>query len=109
MLFGSIAMAQPGQPGAGGLGLFIPMLAIFAIFYFLILRPQSKRQKEHESMLNKLEKGDHIVTSGGIHGVIQRVNEKEGTLIVKVSDDVKIEVDRNAVARKIVSEASAKD
>jgi preprotein translocase subunit YajC len=77
------------------------MLVIFAIFYLLILRPQSKRQKAHEQMLSELVKGDRIVTTGGVHGVVQRVNEKEGTLILKISDETKVELDRSAVARKI--------
>lgn len=82
-----------------GIAAFLPMLAIFVIFYFLIIRPQSKRQKEHDKMLSELTKGDRIVTSGGIHGVIQRVNEKEATLTLKIGDDVKIEIDRSAIAR----------
>jgi len=98
----SLAMAAPegGQQG-GGLALFLPMILIFVIFYFLMLRPQAKKAKEHEKMISQLTKGDEIVTSGGIHGVVQRVNEKEFTLIIKIADDVKIEIDRAAVGRKV--------
>ncbi len=52
-------------------------------------------------MIESLDRGDHIVTTGGIHGIVQRVNEKEGTMIIKVDDNVKIEIDRGAVARKV--------
>lgn len=100
----TLAMAPANGGGSGGglgIGAFLPMLLVFLVFYLLILRPQSKRQKEHEKMLSALEKGDEIVTSGGIHGVVQRVNEKEQTVIVKISDDVKIEIDRGAIARKV--------
>ncbi len=107
MTFLMFAMAPStgggGTGGGMGIGAFLPMVLVFVIFYFLILRPQSKRQKEHEKMLNTLVKGDQVVTSGGIHGTVQRVNEKELTLILKIADDVKIEVDRAAVARKVLS------
>lgn len=99
-MFAFLALAPAGAQGGGmGIAAFLPMLAIFVIFYFLIIRPQSKRQKEHDKMLSELTKGDRIVTSGGIHGVIQRVNEKEATLTLKIGDDVKIEIDRSAIAR----------
>jgi len=107
MIFYSIAMAAPEGQQGGGIALFLPMILIFVIFYFLMLRPQVKRQKQHEKMLNELAKGDEIVISGGIHAVILRVNEKEGTLIVKIADDVKIEVDRTAVTRRKTGSSSA--
>ncbi len=103
----TIAMApSTGAGGAGGgmgIGAFLPMVLVFVIFYLLILRPQSKRAKEHEKVLNALTKGDIVVTTGGIHGTVQRVNEKDQTLILKIADDVKVEVDRGAIARKISS------
>lgn len=96
-------MAQPGAEGSGGggLGMLLPMVLIFVIFYFLILRPQSKRQKEHQNMLDNLQKGDRIVSSGGIHGVIVKITEKDPTITVKIADDVRIELDRNAISRKV--------
>jgi len=107
MVLMSLAMAgQPGQSSGGGIALFIPMLLIFVIFYFLMLRPQIKRQKEHDKMLGQLAKGDEVVTSGGIHGVIHRVNEKEATLLIKIADDVKIEVDRSAVGRIVKNDGA---
>lgn len=102
MTYLMLAMAQPGAEGqGGGFGMFLPMILIFVIFYFLILRPQAKRQKLHQQMLGSLDKNDRIVTTGGIYGTIVRINDKENTLIIKISDDVKIEVDRGAVARKL--------
>ncbi len=101
-----IAMAPaPGGAAGGGMGIgaFLPMILVFVIFYLLILRPQSKRQKEHQKVLDSLTKGDQVVTSGGIYGTVQRVNEKEHTLTLKIADDVKIEIDRAAIARKISS------
>ena len=75
----------------------IPFLCIGVIFYFLIIRPQTKRQKELSSLIATLKTGDKVVTSGGIHGII--ANVKEGsTLILKVADNVKIEIDKSAIA-----------
>lgn len=85
----------PAAPGPGSM--LIPFICIGVIFYFLIIRPQSKRQKEHTVMVAALKTGDKVITNGGIHGII--ANVKEGsTLILKVADNVKIEIDKSAVA-----------
>ena len=90
--------APAGGEGGSGSSLisFLPLVAIVAIFYFLILRPQNKKQKETQKMLSALKKGDRIVTIGGIHGVIQNV--KESTVIVKADESVKLEFNRAAIA-----------
>lgn len=95
------AMFGGGQPGGGGGGLmaFLPLILIFLIMYLLIFRPQQKKQKEHQRMLDSLKKGDKIVTSGGIYGQIVGIKEREQTLIVKVADNVKVELSRASVAR----------
>ena len=74
----------------------LPIIFIFAIFYFLLIRPQQKKQKEHEKMVSELKKNDEVVTTGGIHGTV--INIKDTTLILKVDENVKIEVNRNAIA-----------
>ena len=76
--------------------MLIPFLCIGVIFYFLIIRPQNKRQKEQDALIKSIKTGDEVVTSGGIHGRI--ANVKETTVIVKIADNVKIEVDKSAVA-----------
>jgi preprotein translocase subunit YajC len=78
---------------------FLPFVAIIAIFYFLIIRPQNKKQKETQKMLSTLKKGDKIVTIGGIHGTIQLV--KEQTVIVKVDEDTKLEFSRSAISNVV--------
>ena len=90
--------APAGGEGAAGSSMmtFLPLIAIVAIFYFLIIRPQNKKQKETQRMLSTLKKGDRVVTIGGIHGVIQTV--KESTLIVKVDENTKLEFSRSAIA-----------
>jgi len=101
-------IAQAGGTGAGGgiLG-FLPFILILVIIYFLMLRPQMKRQKEHASMLGALQKNDDIITSGGVHGRIIRINERDNSVQIMVSRGVVITVERSSVARK--KQASAKD
>ncbi|MCQ2595660.1 MAG: preprotein translocase subunit YajC [Treponemataceae bacterium] len=82
--------------GAAGLMSMLPILLIFVIFYFLLIRPQNKKQKETEKMIAALKKGDKVVTIGGIHGVVTSTKEK--TVIVKVDDNTKIEFTRSAIA-----------
>jgi preprotein translocase subunit YajC len=101
-----IILAAPQAPGSGGeapsgsgaLVSFLPLVAIFAIFYFLIIRPQSKKQKETQKMLSALKKGDRIVTIGGIHGVIQKIKEGTATVIVRVDENTALEFSRSAVS-----------
>ena len=73
---------------------------IFVIFYFFIIRPQNKKQKETEKMIAALKKGDKVVTIGGIHGTV--VTTKEATVVVKVDDGTKIEFSRSAIASVVV-------
>jgi preprotein translocase subunit YajC len=96
----------PQQGGEGAatsnpLMTFLPFVAIIAIFYFLIIRPQNKKQKETQKMLSQLKKGDKIVTIGGIHGTIQAV--KEQTVIVKVDEDTKLEFSRSAISNVVTA------
>jgi preprotein translocase subunit YajC len=90
------AAAGGGAGGGSTLMTFLPFVAIIAIFYFLIIRPQNKKQKETQKMLSALKKGDKIVTIGGIHGTIQSV--KEQTIIVKVDENTKLEFNRSAIS-----------
>ena len=99
--FFSLLMAPPTGEPANPIMSFLPLIAIVGIFYFLIIRPQSKKQKETKKMLEALKKGDKIVTIGGIHGVIQTV--RESSVIVKVDENVKLEFSRSAIS-SIVSQ-----
>jgi len=105
----SLLMAAPQQGAegaqggaAGGFMTFLPFVAIIAIFYFLIIRPQNKKQKETQKMLSALKKGDKVVTIGGVHGTIQSVREQ--SVVLKVDDNTKIEFNRSAIS-SIVSAA----
>ena len=74
-----------------GIAQFIPLILIFVIFYFFLIRPQQKKVKEHKQMVENLKKGDKVITSGGIIGTVERVMENE-MLEVKISDDVTVEI-----------------
>lgn len=91
-----------GTAGAGGLiGSFLPLILIIGIFYFLIIRPQSKKRKETEKMLASIKKGDKVVTIGGVHGIVQNV--RDTTVIIKVDDNVKMEFLRSAISSVLSS------
>ena len=91
---------QTASPTAGAqpdlLQTLLPFLFMGVIFYFLLIRPQQKRQKQHQQLMANLKTGDRVVTSSGIHGLI--ANVKETTFLLKVADNVKIEIDKSAVA-----------
>jgi len=93
------AMAPQGEGGGGMISTIIMFGAIFLIFFFMIIRPQQKRAKEREKMLSNVEKGDKVITSGGLHGVVAGLDEK--TLLLQVSDNVKLKFDRSAIASVI--------
>ncbi len=94
------AMSQaPGGDGQAGPGMFqtlLPMVLIFVVFYFLLIRPQQKRAQEHKVMLEGLKKGDSVITQGGIYGQIVAV--AENVLTVEIADKVKVRVARSHVA-----------
>ncbi len=94
------AMAGGGgaQGQANPLLSFLPLLLILLIMYFLIMRPQAKKQKEREKMLSALQKGDSVVTIGGIHGKIIGFKQNNQVVVLRVDDKVKLEVDRSAIA-----------
>jgi preprotein translocase subunit YajC len=107
MLFSFLAQAQTAPPSGlgGGLGGFlVPMLLIFVMMYFVMIRPQKKRQMEQQRLVNALKTGDRVVTNAGIHGLISNV--KETTVIVKVADNVKIEMEKSAVTTVFKPEAA---
>jgi preprotein translocase subunit YajC len=94
-----IAMAPQGGEGGSMVSTIIMFGAIFLIFYFMIIRPQQKKSKERTKLLSNLEKGDKVVTSGGIHGIISGLDEK--TCLLQVSDNLKIKVERSAIGTVI--------
>ena len=96
----------PGDGGASGFQALIPLLLMFAVFYFILIRPQQKKQKTHRDMLQNLKTGDQIVTSGGLYGTIVDINEQKITL--RIADNVKVEVGRSFVASRVGWEGERK-
>ena len=97
-----LLMAQPNGGGSGSaLGLILPFAVIFVIFYFFMIRPQQKKQKEHQAMVNSLKKGDKVVTNSGMFGVIWGIDDKENKVVLKFGEDLKIEFLKSSIAGKV--------
>jgi len=92
----SPAYAQAAGGQGFGFEQMLPLILVFVVFYFLLIRPQQKRQKEHKAMLSALKRGDHVVTGGGIVGKITKATDFE--LTVEIARDVQIKVTRDSVA-----------
>jgi preprotein translocase subunit YajC len=95
LISAAFASSAPSVPVSSGPGFdpiqFLPLIGIFAVFYFLLIRPQQQKAKQHQELLSKLNKGDRVVTSGGIIGVIHKIeNEKE--VILEVAENVRLRV-----------------
>jgi preprotein translocase subunit YajC len=103
LITGLLAQCEPQGEGGGSPWSGIWMIAlIFIIFYFLLIRPQQKKQKEHQRMLEAIKKGDRVVTSGGIYGTV--VGVKDNVVVLKIAENVKIEVAKSAVSHIISGE-----
>ena len=92
------ATGVQGEGGGGGTSMLIMLVAIFAIFYFLMIRPESKRRKERQSMIDSLSRGDKIVTIGGLHGEVQDVHDDK--IVIRIAEDLKVEVAKTAISGK---------
>jgi len=87
-----------GEGGGGGTSMLIMLVAIFAIFYFLMIRPESKRRKERQSMIDSLARGDKIVTIGGLYGEVQDVHDDK--VVIRIAESLKVEVAKTAISGK---------
>ena len=83
--------------GGNGMGTILMMVIIFAIFWFFMIRPQQKKQKEIQNFRNSITIGQQIVTAGGIYGVVKQIEETDNTLIIEIANGVRIKIDRNSV------------
>ena len=88
--------AKQSSPG-GMLSMLLPFILMFVVMYFLILRPQKRKEKERKALLSRVKKNDRVVTAGGIHGLVMSVRENELILRVDDAKDVKLKVDRSAI------------
>mgnify|MGYP006168393155 FL=1 len=105
-MFISPAYAQSTGGGFGGMESLLPLVLIFVVFYFLLIRPQQKKQKTHREMLEALRRGDRVVTAGGIVGTITKASETE--LTVEISEGIKVKVMRGMIS-DVLAKTEARD
>ncbi|MGI8820764.1 MAG: preprotein translocase subunit YajC [Chthoniobacterales bacterium] len=98
-----LAQAAPAAAGPNPLASFVPIILIFVIMYFLLFRPQMKRQKEAARLVASIKTGDRVVTASGIHGLVSNV--KDRTVTVKIAENVKVEMEKSAIATVLNSDA----
>jgi len=113
-LFISDAFAQAAETAAAApqsemsFSSFVPLIVIFVIFYVLLVRPQTKKMKAHQQMVNSLKAGDKVVTNGGIMGVVKKVREDENEVEVEISENVSVKILRQYVSELVDEKAKAK-
>jgi preprotein translocase subunit YajC len=94
MLFAPPAGGQTPNPFIQ----LVPLVLIFIVFYFFLIRPQQKKQKDREKLLDNIKRGDHVVTIGGIHGTVAGIDSEKKTVLVQVAENLKIKFERSAIA-----------
>ncbi|MEW9573269.1 preprotein translocase subunit YajC [Rhodanobacter sp. Si-c] len=93
----SITLAQAAAPQGGGISMIIMMVVLFGLMYFMMIRPQMKRQKEHRAMVSALAKGDEVVTNGGLAGRVEEVGET--FITIEIAPNVKVKLQKGAVSQ----------
>jgi preprotein translocase subunit YajC len=93
--------------GNSGIGQFIPLILIFVIFYFFLIRPQQKKAKEHKIMIENLKRGDKVVTSGGITGIVERVIDND-KVEVEIAENIKVEIIKSSGIQGLLNTADIK-
>ena len=92
------ALTAPEGQGGGGFAAFLPFILIMVVIYFLMIRPQSKRQKEKRKMMENIKKGDRVITIGGIHGSVAGIKNNGKVVVLKVDKNINITVNKSAIA-----------
>ena len=93
--------------GGSGIGQFIPLILIFVIFYFFLIRPQQKKVKEHKAMVEALKRGDKVITSGGITGTVERIIDNE-KVEVEIAENVKVEIVKATGIQALINQPDKK-
>lgn len=98
LMFAGVAYAMGGKPegGAGAMASLIPLLLMFVIFYFLLIRPQQKQASKHREFIKNLKPGDRVVTTGGLHGIVRGLTDT--TITLEICENVRVKVTRSAVS-----------
>ncbi|WP_428392249.1 preprotein translocase subunit YajC [Lichenicoccus sp.] len=95
--------------GLAGIGQFLPIVLIFIVFYFLLIRPQQQRQKSLKTMVASLKRGDRVVTAGGIVGVVQKVREGSNEIEVEIAPNVRVQILRDTISSVVKPPGAAND
>ena len=96
-----MATSEGGQGGGSFLATWGMLIPLFLLMYLLLIRPQRKRQKEHDKLLTELRKGDKVVTNSGFFGTIFAINDDKNIIVLKLNDDVKVELLKSSIAAKV--------
>lgn len=99
-----VMAAAPGDAQPGLFLQFLPLVFLFVIFYFLIIRPQQKKQKDHATMVSKLDKNDEVITAGGFHATVVSVSDRTAT--IRIADNVKVEIEKSSIQQVTKSRQS---
>jgi preprotein translocase subunit YajC len=94
-------MASPDGGSSGGMFTLVWFGLLIVVMYLLLIRPQRKKQKEHEQLLADLKKGDKVVTTGGLFGTISAMNDEKGRVVIKINEQTKLEFLKNAIAARV--------
>jgi preprotein translocase subunit YajC len=98
-------LAQAAAPQSPGIiPTMLPLILIVVVMYFLMIRPQQKKQKAHQAMINSVKPGDEVVTAGGLYGTVAGVDEKKNILYLKIANDIKIKVERFSITRVVTDD-----
>ena len=106
-LLAVVAMTGPsgtGQSGGNPLGMFLPLILIFLIMWLLIFRPQARKQKQHQKMIQEVQTGDRVLTVGGLYGVVKGFKSDDKVLILEIDKNVKIEFLKSSIAQNLTAE-----
>lgn len=90
------SVSSATSPGTSGMGTIIFLVVFFAIFYFLVIRPQSKKAKEHRTMINNLAEGDEVITSGGLLGTVNKISDNY--IVLEVAEGLKVKLQKQAIS-----------
>lgn len=105
VLLSVLAAAPSGQGETGNpFAMFLPLILIFLIMWLLIFRPQAKKQKQHQRMLEEMQTGDHVVTAGGIYGTVKGLKKDNRVVILEIADNTKIEVVKSSISQNMSAE-----
>ncbi len=100
----AFAMSSQGSGGGGGAMGLLPFILMFVILYLLLIRPQQKKHRVHQQMLQTLKKGDRVLTTGGLFGTVVGIKENENIVVLRLAENVKVEVQKGAISAKISKE-----